>query len=139
MRAMRVIYIHGVSERKSDPAYREKLKNLGNDFDSLVAEELGFRMEPISDAPWGDLRPTVELSRPNQPNIIERFGNTNEALLDKFCREDYCFENGDLNAAAYLEALILQLPRDHLENGRVASRLRSGVCTSRSRCPTTKI
>lgn len=110
MPSMRVIYVHGVSEREEDPDYRPKLAKLGQDFQELVAHRLGYRMETIQDAPWGQLRPQVKLPKAGKNGEFEVFDAGVESPLEPLQLTDYLNDKGEVNAGAFMESLLL---RDH--------------------------
>ena len=104
---MRVIYVHGVSERRDEVGYRERLKRRGESFSTIVADPLGHNVSLFTDAPWGHLRPKITLGE-------ETYGTEKETeIVDHFTAEDFRTDDRQLDAAAYFEAAVLRTFATH--------------------------
>jgi len=58
---VRVIYVHGVSEREQDSGSTSRWLRRNRRFKSLVADRIGQPFDAIAPAAWGDLRPIVRV------------------------------------------------------------------------------
>jgi hypothetical protein len=103
---MRVIYVHGVSERYDDPGYKNLLNRRRKSFVKLVADPLGHNVSLFTDAPWGHLRPKLQLGEETYSTSVD------DEVNDTFTPQDYRIQDGQLDAASYLEAAVLRTSLD---------------------------
>lgn len=108
---MKVIYIHGVSERESHSSYQPRMRRREQLFIETVAKPLNLECHEILSAGWGHLRPEIRLSRLQETNFvtfsalsIDRFQELPDYPLDF---RDYLVTGG-LAAAPYVETCLLR-------------------------------
>lgn len=110
---MRVIYVHGVSERHTQVGYREQLARRRTLFDEVVADRLGETVTQFGDCPWGHLRPRIDVRATRTGKVTQSFGTedvTDPSMQPVLRCEDFRIGDGTLDSAALFDAALMTTP-----------------------------
>lgn len=114
---MKAIYVHGVSERASDPKYDRRMLKRTERLNRSVVPAIGENLDKIESADWGHLRPKVFVPKPGSNEFVT-FGAGEDVaaiadinLQHTLDPEDF-IQGGELVAASFVEAALMRVMED---------------------------